>query len=113
MSFDPEQEDHDRLKVRWINNISFMVELFKLKMLTEMGHAIMHDCVAKLLTCQDDKSLGCLCDLLSAIGEDLDVYAFKVMHRLHTCTNKTRTNVLINTHTQTQHPQMYYTHKHT
>lgn len=86
MSFDPKQEEHDRLKVvvvdqqrRWLNNISFMVELFKLKMLTR--HAIMHKCVGKLLMSFDDKSLGCLCDLLSAIGKDLDL-DWKVMHRL-------------------------------
>ncbi|XP_028329643.1 eukaryotic translation initiation factor 4 gamma 1-like [Gouania willdenowi] len=75
-----DDEERERLRVelenarviarrRSLGNIKFVGELFKLKMLTE---AIMHACVVKLLKNHDDKSLECLCRLLSTIGKDLD-----------------------------------------
>uniref|UniRef100_A0A8C5GC40 Eukaryotic translation initiation factor 4 gamma 1-like n=1 Tax=Gouania willdenowi TaxID=441366 RepID=A0A8C5GC40_GOUWI len=73
-------EERERLRVelenarviarrRSLGNIKFVGELFKLKMLTE---AIMHACVVKLLKNHDEKSLECLCRLLSTIGKDLE-----------------------------------------
>ncbi|XP_028329771.1 eukaryotic translation initiation factor 4 gamma 1-like [Gouania willdenowi] len=75
-----DDEERERLRVdlenarviarrRSLGNIKFVGELFKLKMLTE---AIMHACVVKLLKNHDEKSLECLCRLLSTIGKDLD-----------------------------------------
>ncbi|XP_028331019.1 eukaryotic translation initiation factor 4 gamma 1-like [Gouania willdenowi] len=75
-----DDEERERLRVelenarvitrrRSLGNIKFIGELFKLKMLTE---AIMHACVVKLLKNHDNKSLECLCRLLSTIGKDLD-----------------------------------------
>jgi len=66
-----------KAKRRYLGNIRFIGELFKLKMLTEN---IMHDCLYKLLRKKDDKkekndeeSLECLCRLMSTIGKDLDL----------------------------------------
>ncbi|KAK2895274.1 eukaryotic translation initiation factor 4 gamma 1-like isoform X2 [Channa argus] len=59
----------DEAHRRSLGNIKFIGELFKLKMLTE---AVMHDCVVKLLKNHNEKSLECLCTLLSTIGKDLD-----------------------------------------
>ena len=66
-----------KAKRRYLGNIRFIGELFKLKMLTE---PIMHDCIGKLLSKKTDpqsaehdgESLECLCCLLFTIGKDLD-----------------------------------------
>jgi len=75
------EENHNiktaKAKRRYLGNIRFIGELFKLKMLTE---PIMHDCICKLLSKKeakqpdkhDEESLECLCRLLSTIGKDLD-----------------------------------------
>merc|ERR1719193_2547100 len=75
------EEEHQintsKAKRRYLGNIRFIGELFKLKMLTE---PIMHDCICKLLSKKeakqpdkhDEESLECLCRLLSTIGKDLD-----------------------------------------
>lgn len=45
-------------------------------MLTEN---IMHECMIKLLRCQDEESLECVCTLFSKIGKELDTEKAKVM----------------------------------
>ncbi|XP_030632685.1 eukaryotic translation initiation factor 4 gamma 1-like [Chanos chanos] len=63
------EEAKDKARRRSLGSIKFIGELFKLKILTE---PIMHDCIVKLLKNHDEKSLECLCRLLSTIGKDLD-----------------------------------------
>ncbi|KAJ8367007.1 hypothetical protein AAFF_G00334000 [Aldrovandia affinis] len=54
---------------RWLRNIAFICELFKLKMLTE---AIVHDCIVHMLKGHREHLLEGLCCLLSTIGKDFD-----------------------------------------
>ncbi|KAF3848144.1 hypothetical protein F7725_021172 [Dissostichus mawsoni] len=63
------QREKDNARRRWMGNMKFIGELFKLKMLTEV---IMHICIVKLLKNHDEEVLECLCRLLSTIGKDLD-----------------------------------------
>ena len=65
---------------RFLGNIRFIGELFKLKMLSE---TIMHECVVRLLrSSSDEESLECVASLITTIGKDLDHPDAKV----HTCT---------------------------
>ncbi|KFM57183.1 Eukaryotic translation initiation factor 4 gamma 3, partial [Stegodyphus mimosarum] len=57
------------MRYRQLGNIRFIGELFKLNMLIE---PIMHECIKKLLSQQDEESLECLCRLLKTIGKELD-----------------------------------------
>ncbi|KAM7395507.1 hypothetical protein PAMA_006993 [Pampus argenteus] len=68
----PEEVEEAKAKARshYIGNVKFIAELFKLRMMTV---AVMHDCVVKLLKKRDEKSLECLCMLLTNIGKDLDL----------------------------------------
>jgi len=60
-----------KAKRRSLGLIRFIGELFKLKMLTEK---IMHECLQKLLRDdRDDDSIECLCQLLTTIGQDIDI----------------------------------------
>ena len=55
---------------RSLNNIRFIGELFKLKMLSE---TIMHECVVRLLrSSYDGESLECFAGLITTVGKDLD-----------------------------------------
>ena len=55
---------------RSLNNIRFIGELFKLKMLSE---TIMHKCVVRLLrSSSDEESLECFTGLITTTGKDLD-----------------------------------------
>ncbi|XP_041377954.1 eukaryotic translation initiation factor 4 gamma 1-like [Gigantopelta aegis] len=63
------EEVSSKARRRSTGNISFIGELFKLKMLTEN---IMHDCVFKLLRSRDEENLECLCQLLTTIGKQLE-----------------------------------------
>lgn len=55
---------------RSLGNIRFIGELFKLRILSVK---IMHQCIGRLLSTQDDEeSLECLCRLLSTIGKELE-----------------------------------------
>ena len=56
--------------------LRFVGELFNLKMLTEN---IMHDRLFKLLRCDDEVSLECVCTLFSTIGKELDTDIAQVM----------------------------------
>jgi len=62
--------------------ISFIAELYKLKMLTAR---IMHECVKKLLKEADDDSLEHLCQLFITVGKELDQ---ETRNRLQTSTPK-------------------------
>lgn len=59
-----------------LSKLRFVGELFNLRMLTEN---IMHECMIKLLRCQDEESLECVCTLFSKIGKELDTEKAKVM----------------------------------
>lgn len=67
--------DHDYLDVeskakrRYLGNVRFIGELFKLNMLTVN---IIHDCLKELLIQEAEHPLECLCCLLSIVGRDLD-----------------------------------------
>ena len=63
-----------QLRRRWLGNIKFVGELYKLKMLSAR---IMHECVKKLLRTIDNESLEALCSLLTSVGRDLE-YATQV-----------------------------------
>ncbi|KAL3861767.1 hypothetical protein ACJMK2_007788 [Sinanodonta woodiana] len=63
------EAEETKAKRRYLGNIRFIGELFKLKMLTEN---IMHDCVFKLLPSKDEENLECLCRLLKTIGKELE-----------------------------------------
>jgi translation initiation factor 4G len=64
------EEKIKKARRKSLGNIRFIGELFKLKMLTEK---IMHDCILRLLKCDDQiDELECLCRLISTIGKDLD-----------------------------------------
>lgn len=58
-----------RVKQRYLGNIRFLGELFKLKMLTVN---IIHDCIFKLLRSKDPDYLECVCCLLTIVGKHLD-----------------------------------------
>lgn len=56
-------------KRKYLGNIRFIGELFKLKMLTEN---IMHGCLFELLKSHDEEKLECLCKLMKTIGKECD-----------------------------------------
>ncbi|XP_053293887.1 eukaryotic translation initiation factor 4 gamma 3-like [Pleuronectes platessa] len=60
---------------RYIGNIKFIGELYKVKMLNDF---IVHDCLDKLLMNQDELALECLCVLLTTISKDLELDETKV-----------------------------------
>ncbi|CAD5115592.1 DgyrCDS4553 [Dimorphilus gyrociliatus] len=63
-------EEHETVsKRKYLGNIRFIGELFKLKMLTEN---IMHGCLFELLKSHDEEKLECLCKLMKTIGKECD-----------------------------------------
>jgi hypothetical protein len=57
-------------KLRWLGNIRFIGELFKLSMLTE---GIMIDCIERLLKQEnDEETIESLCRFLTTIGKEVD-----------------------------------------
>jgi translation initiation factor 4G len=59
-----------KAKRRFLGNIRFIGELFKLNMLTE---GIMNDCIERLLKQEsDEENIECLCRLLTTIGKEVD-----------------------------------------
>lgn len=69
------EEVRDIVRRRFLGNIKFIGELFKLKMLIEV---IMYDCVVKLLKNYDEEFFECFCRLFIIIGKDLDFEKVKV-----------------------------------
>ncbi|XP_052454945.1 E3 ubiquitin/ISG15 ligase TRIM25 isoform X2 [Carassius gibelio] len=63
------EDAKEKARRRSLGNIKFIAEMFKLKMLTE---PVIHDCIVKLLTKQDEESLECVCCLLSTTWKHLD-----------------------------------------
>jgi len=59
-----------KLRKRSLGNIRFIGELYKIGMLTGR---IMHECVRKLLVKTDEESLECLCNLVTTVGEKLEM----------------------------------------
>ncbi|XP_039972904.1 eukaryotic translation initiation factor 4 gamma 1-like [Xiphias gladius] len=66
--------DDAKASRRSVNNIKFIGELFKSKLL---GAPVMHCCVKRLLSNRDEESLECLCELFRIIGRDLEVVTAK------------------------------------
>ena len=64
-----------KLRRRFLGNIRFIGELFKIKVLTEK---IMKQCVKELLVPDDEEKLESLCKLMTTIGKDLDTAASAV-----------------------------------
>ncbi|XP_053739686.1 eukaryotic translation initiation factor 4 gamma 3-like isoform X2 [Synchiropus splendidus] len=64
------EEARAEAKKRFEGNIKFVGELFKVKLIKV---AIMHEYVSRLLNHSDEVSLEGLCQLLHAIGKDLDL----------------------------------------
>ena len=59
-----------KAKRRYLGNIRFIGELYKLNMLTE---GIMNDCIERLLKQEsDEENIECLCRLLISIGKEVD-----------------------------------------
>ena len=59
-----------KAKRRYLGNIKFIGELFKLNMLTE---GIMNTCIERLLKQEsDEENIECLCRLLISIGKEVD-----------------------------------------
>ncbi|KAL1110589.1 hypothetical protein AAG570_008117 [Ranatra chinensis] len=63
------EEDERKIRTRSVGLVSFIAELYKLKMLSPH---IMHYCVKQLISKIDEESLECLCKLLMTIGKDLE-----------------------------------------
>ncbi|KAJ8345589.1 hypothetical protein SKAU_G00297820 [Synaphobranchus kaupii] len=66
---------------RWVGNMTFLCELFKLEMAEE---SIMHRCITTMLDRQEEAALECLCCLLSTIGSKLDCDKAKCHMDKHT-----------------------------
>ncbi|KAJ8010069.1 hypothetical protein DPEC_G00071150 [Dallia pectoralis] len=63
------EETKAKARRELIGNITFVCQLFKLKMISE---SIIHSCIGKLLKDADDDSLEALCTLFFIIGKDLE-----------------------------------------
>jgi len=64
------EEKQDKTKRRYLGNIRFVGELFKLSILTV---GIMNHCIERLLKQEtDEENLECLCRLLTIIGKEVD-----------------------------------------
>ncbi|XP_044032913.1 eukaryotic translation initiation factor 4 gamma 1-like [Siniperca chuatsi] len=69
-----EKLDDAKASRRSVNNIKFIGELFKSKILSE---AVVHSCIQRLLKNRNEESLECLCELFGIIGKELEVATAK------------------------------------
>ncbi|XP_065890212.1 eukaryotic translation initiation factor 4 gamma 3-like isoform X2 [Dysidea avara] len=64
------EETEYQVRHKYLGNIKFIGELFKIKMLSE---GIMHECIRRLLQhTSDEEALECFSKLMFTIGKDLD-----------------------------------------
>ena len=71
-TLDSDVNDH---RHRSLGNMQFVGELFKFQLMKEK---VIHSCVTKLLSTQNEEALECLCCLLTTVGQNLD--SDKVLH---------------------------------
>uniref|UniRef100_A0A665V7R1 MIF4G domain-containing protein n=1 Tax=Echeneis naucrates TaxID=173247 RepID=A0A665V7R1_ECHNA len=89
------ERNHSRdTKKDSVSNIRFVGELFKSNLLSTTG---MSSCIKRLLDLQHQQSLECLCELLKAIGRDLEVAIAKrdmdlLFHRLENIRKEGKTS---------------------